>query len=202
VRHNGLCGETCAIEDSAVYTMEILRSMTIKSKSADFLSHEDINQLYHAYHRDLAAYARAILGNHHDAEEAVHDVFCSFYEKTSGETSGIKNSSPRALLFVSVRNRSYDILRKKSREIASEDIRTVVDDFTEKTDLQIVINEVYEYVRNHSTPVSREVFFLRVVHCLSWQEVSDVTGLPISTVHRNFEHLTEDITKRFPGILD
>jgi RNA polymerase sigma-70 factor (ECF subfamily) len=176
--------------------------MMIESKNGDFLSHEDINQLYHAYHRDLVAYARTVLGNHHDAEEVVHDVFCSFYEKTRGETSGIKNSSPRAFLFVSVRNRSYDILRKKSRETVTEDIRTVVDDFTEKTDLQIVIDEVYEYVRNHSTPVSREVFSLRVVHCLSWQEVSDVTGLPISTAHRYFEHLTEDIMKRFPDILN
>lgn len=165
---------------------------------ADFLKKKDIDALYRAHAQELAVYANSILRNPDDAKESVHDLFCDLYR--DAEIKPLKNDSIRSFLFVSVRNRAISMLRRVKSEALPDFVADRHND-AERSDDQMTLDAVYRYVRDTANDSAREIFFLRIVHETPWQEISGITGLPLSSAYRLFDNLLADIRQKFPDIL-
>jgi RNA polymerase sigma factor (sigma-70 family) len=164
----------------------------------EFLRKKDIDILYRTHAQELAVYANTILRNPEDAKESVHDLFCDLYRDVSDKP--LKNESIRAFLFVSVRNRAISLLRHKKSDALHDTIADRHDE-TERSDAQMTLDAVYEYVRNNANNSACEIFFLRIVHEVSWQQIADITGTPLTSAYRLFDNLLSDIRRNFPDVL-
>jgi RNA polymerase sigma-70 factor, ECF subfamily len=172
--------------------------MSIDLKS-ELLTRESIARLYKTHVKDLIVYARSLLNNHDDAQEVVHDLFCALYDKAP--EGDIQVSSIRAFLFASVKNRAFNVMKKKKRITGLRDNHESSVNMTESVHNTISVREIYAYIHAVFPPDKREIFVLRVIHGLIWREIADVTGRPLSTVHMVFNEGVAVLRERFPDVL-
>lgn len=70
------------------------------------------NEAYRHYRKQMIAVAKSILNNDEDAEDAVHDVFCSIASSHMDILDRIDNPKDlKNYMLKSVKNRSISILR-------------------------------------------------------------------------------------------
>ncbi|MFN4313829.1 MAG: RNA polymerase sigma-70 factor [Chitinophagaceae bacterium] len=78
-------------------------------------SRDAYRELFLILHRPLCQFAAGILKSNYDAEEVVSDVFIHIWEKRHTLTS---IESPRMYFYMSVKNRSLNLLAKQKRQQA------------------------------------------------------------------------------------
>jgi RNA polymerase sigma factor (sigma-70 family) len=165
----------------------------------DILNRESIAELYEQHAKDLVVYARSIVNNLDDAQELVHDLFCSLYDKVSDKK--ITTKSIRSFLFVSVKNKALNLLKKNKKESELSDYQAFTTGMTDSVDDSIALNEVYSFISSSFTPAKREIFSLRIVYDLTWKEIAEITGKAVSSVHYEFNEMVLTISRRFPDAL-
>ena len=156
-----------------------------------------------------AAYnlARWLTRNEHDAEDVAQDAFLRAFKFFGGFRGG----NSRAWLLSIVRNTAYTWLQKNRRH----EIATVFDETThdvedpaanpevlllKNADRQEIMKAVEEL------PVEfREAMILRELEGMSYQEIADMTEVPVGTVMsrlaRARKHLQQSLSQRFqPGV--
>jgi len=74
-------------------------------------------EIYQRYRTRLQQYARSLVRSRAEAEDVVHDVFIALAKQVS---DGRKPRELPAYLYVSVRNRCFDRLRKKTEQRLDE----------------------------------------------------------------------------------
>lgn len=136
---------------------------------------------------DAYTLARYLVRNDHDAEDVVQDAFLrAFMYRDSFRGEG--GSSARAWLLTIVRNTAFSWRRKiKPSQGATEFDEAVHSDAIAgdhpeaavlRQDTQDAINAALD-----DLPAEfREVIILREVEGLSYQEISEVAGVPVGTV--------------------
>lgn len=128
--------------------------------------------------------ARWLLGNSHDAEDAVQDAFVralTFFESFHGEDG-------RGWLLAIIRNTCFDFLRKSKRSaqmLGSPEELDRAADAAPTPEVQHLRNASAQLVRDgiEKLPAEyREVLVLRELEELSYKQIAQVTGVPIGTV--------------------
>jgi RNA polymerase sigma-70 factor, ECF subfamily len=141
-----------------------------------------------------AAYnlARWLLRDAHEAEEAVQESFLRAYEAFAQYQGG----SSAAWLLKIVRNTSMTMLRRRKgrnnvillKGLMSDDdpaLGAALQDVRGLPDRQLIAKAEQEAVRRALAGLSeifREVIVLRELDGMSYQEIADITQLPIGTV--------------------
>ncbi|MDG1070069.1 MAG: RNA polymerase sigma factor [Akkermansiaceae bacterium] len=134
------------------------------------------------YESPLIGYA---VGFFHDVEKArdvVQDTFIRLYQQDAKKIQhGLKT-----WLFTVCRNRALDVLRKEKRIVALvEDKLAQVPatrrDPSERADIQERVGQVHDALSRLSEN-QREVILLKFEQGLSYQEISEVTGLSTGNV--------------------
>jgi RNA polymerase sigma factor (sigma-70 family) len=166
---------------------------------SELLTRESIARLYKTHVKDLIVFARSLLNNIDDAQEVVHDLFCALYDKAP--EGNIQVSSIRAFLFVSVKNRAFNIMKKKKRITELSDNHESSVNMADTINNALSVREIYAFIHESFPPDKREIFVLRVIHGLVWREIADVTGRPLSTVHMVFNEGVAVLRERFPDVL-
>lgn len=136
-----------------------------------------------------AAYnlARYLLRDDHDAEDVVQEAFLRALKYFRGFRDGAESSS-RAWLLTIVRNTAYTWRQRHQAD-------ALVTEFDEAQHSMAIADVRSEAARSSSaaratladvfarmSPAFREVIVLRELEGLSYQEISEVVGVPIGTV--------------------
>lgn len=147
------------------------------------------NRLAKKYQQKIYWHAIRMTGTHDDANEILQEVLLVMYYKlntfkfeSSFYTWLYRITSTRSLNFIKKRNLkklfSLDILRNKADETNS-----ILADLERKEDVSIIESKL-----KFLPPKQREVFILRSLENLSYDEISDVTGKSAGSIKANYFH--------------
>ena len=162
-----------------------------------FISGDDssFNRIIHKYQEKIYWHARRMTGNHLDADEAVQEVLIVLYKK-------LKDFQFRSSLYTWIyritTTRSINFIRKRSlRNFISFEDKTA-GRLQGKNDI-IYDLEIKEKIKRMEKnllklPVKqREVFILRNIENLSYEEISDMTGKSVGGLKANYFHAVKKI---------
>jgi RNA polymerase sigma factor (sigma-70 family) len=171
----------------------------------------DLRGLLDRYERPLIRYAQSIVGDLESARDVVQDTFIRYVRITAGEggeedsthatpdipgDGQVATQAPppsldasntkhvEAWLFTVTRNRALDYIRKHSRIIAMpmaeerESPEMAPDETLASRDAADWLLKLLDAL----TPNQREVIRLKFQNDLSYQEISDITGLSVTNV--------------------
>ena len=176
------------------------------SEARDFLARlatgdrEAADELY----RDLAGgvrrYCRHLLGDPASAEDAAQNTFLAVLGKAGQVRDG---ASLRSWVFRIARNECLLAARKRSHALPLDEEPGTPDD---DTPLALVISgELRDAVRDAVRilpPIYREAIVLREFEGLSYREIADAIGMPVSTVKFRLFKARERLVELLQGVLD
>lgn len=136
------------------------------------------NELYRCYAQGIRRYCSTLLRDHGDAEDAVHNTFLSAFRAIAGLRDA---ASLRSWIFSIARNECLMIARRTSRQLPLEEETP-----DPETPLTLAVSgELRTAVREAVSmlgPIYREAIALREYEGLSYEEIAQATGVPLSTV--------------------
>jgi RNA polymerase sigma-70 factor, ECF subfamily len=146
--------------------------------SGDKLTAEDATRwLVALYRHDVFKYARFMLGNVMEAEDATQEIFTRVYQSW---TSFAQLSQARTWMWSIARNHIYDLLRKKKRESSLLDRRTTaeISQFPTQDSSLFELEDAIQRLR----PGYRQVIILRYIQDKSISETATLLGWTESKV--------------------
>lgn len=154
-----------------------------------------LRQLFDAEETPLLRYAFSLTGRRAIAEEIVQEVFLQLH------THWDDVEQPRAWLFRSVRNRSYNHQRKHKNEILTDEDQSdsSTDDQEHAPDALLQRMEAAGYLRlivEELDEVDRQLLELKYFDDLKYRDISDQTGLSISNVGYRLHHILKELAEK------
>ena len=146
----------------------------------------DFEVLFKYNFRPLCLYALHYLGDVDAAEDVVQECFMKLWEKLE-QGAEVRNS--RAYLYMTVRNRCLDQLRKNdipTESLKPHDTYGIIDDDDAQERSQA---EARLWTAIDSLPVKcREVFIMSKRDGLKYEEIAEELGLSVNTVRNQISH--------------
>lgn len=151
---------------------------------------DGFEELVRRYQRPIVAYVYRMTGNYESALDLTQDVFIKVYGSLTRYRPEYKFST---WIYRIAHNAAVDHLRRyatreQELEIESEDQGTfekpiasgalTPEQESEKAERRAEIEDVIQAL----SPAYRELIVLRHAHDLSYEEIAEVTGLPLGTV--------------------
>lgn len=128
-------------------------------------NNDAIARLYEKYKMELFAYSHFYLKNtSHSAEDVVHSVFETFlaYDIETREKYFGQSESIRSYLFVSIRNRSFDVLKSLSKRTSViERLKNLVPSSQQPSE-DFAIRDTTKALFEYLTPREREILSLHL----------------------------------------
>lgn len=161
------------------------QEILILQKRMSYLQDEDAyKKLFYHFYPILLGFCSTILNNKEDAEEVVLEVMLKVW--TMGkDLHYVENLT--IYLFKAARNKAYDVLRKKSREVStvaiSDSIQGYVIDKNSPESLY-ARGELEQYIGKiiHALPTqSQLVYRLIKEQGLAYRQVTEVLGISLNT---------------------
>src|SRR6476659_9782523 len=146
-------------------------------------------ELVRRYQRPIAAYVYRMVGNYESALDLTQEVFIKVYNSLNRYRSEFKFST---WIYKIAHNAAIDHLRRHAvreqtlsgsvecerREVTIESKRLTPEQESERKERRMEIESVVQLLQ----PAYRELIVLRHSHDLSYDEIAEVTGLPLGTV--------------------
>lgn len=140
----------------------------------------DMDELFRYNYRPLCLYALHYLNDPAAVEDIVQDCFASLWEKTN---EGLTVNNKRSYLYMMVRNRCLDHLRKagiKTEELKPYDTYGIIDDEDAQ---QRSLIEARLWTAIDTLPEKcREIFLMSKRDGLKYEEIADELGISENTV--------------------
>jgi len=153
------------------------KALIIGLKRGDMQS---FGMIFEKYRRAVFAYTRGILGDSALAEDCVQEVFLELARKA--ESIDISRGV-RGWLFRVARNRSVDMLRRRSREVG-QDV-DLGEDPADHPDEELVKSEraaALSRAIGRLNEAEREIVVMRFFGGLTFAEAEEATGVPLNTL--------------------
>ena len=155
------------------------------------------NKIVLKYQQKIYWHARRMTGNHLDADEIVQEVLVVLYQKLK---SFQFKSSLYTWIYKITSTRSINYLKKQSvRQFFSfEDKNTKSlrsqEDIIKNIEAKEKLDRLEEVLKKIPTK-QREVFTLRTFDELSYEEISEITGVSVGGLKANYFHAIKKITE-------
>jgi len=152
-----------------------------------------IDQIYHAYHKRIYAFAYSLVKVEDDALDVVHEVFVKLW-KNRHRLEPDTHIEP--LIFTITRNTVLSLFRKKASEKKYQEHFVHNPTFDKTTNTENIVeynflkDKVDHYVQQLQ-PKSREVYSLSREQGLSNKEISQQMGIAEKTVE---DHITKALS--------
>lgn len=147
---------------------------------------ESFEKLFLHYARGLMVYARQYVSTHEEAEDIVHDIFVSFWERMDG----LSDDNIKAYLFRSTRNRCLDhISRDKVRsEYCNDFVRRMSEldlnpNFFIESELEKQIRDAIDQL----PPQRRRIFIKSKFEGMSYADIGKELEISARTVEKHVE---------------
>ncbi|MEM0968854.1 MAG: RNA polymerase sigma factor [Verrucomicrobiota bacterium] len=147
-------------------------------------------ELFEREETGLLRYAYGLTGRRAIAEEIVQDVFLQLHRHWE------EVEQPRAWLYRSIRNRSYNHLRDHRREVSPSEASgppsspEPVSEVTPPQELQRLETAGHlQLLLSELDPPDQELIHLKYVEDLKYREIAERTGLSIGNVGYRLHHL-------------
>lgn len=147
-------------------------------------------EVYQTYRKQMFTLARTILNNNHDAEDVVHDVFCSIADSHMDVICNAENESDiRNYLLKSVKNASISVIRKRNvrtahlKETQANELVISDDEFIEAVCSKLDCQNITETINSMDNKY-REVLYYHFVLGLSIPETAQVLDRSFNTVQK------------------
>src|SRR6185295_9347546 len=146
-------------------------------KSNDESKSIAFSELYNRYSYNIFHYCRKIFGEGNFAKDVFQDSFLNLLKSIE---SGIQISNVKGFLLKTARNLSLNHRRnEKVQLIEFEDFHSIFNENDlENKELELMIETALELLPEEH----KEAFILQVFEELSYQEISELIEVPISTV--------------------
>lgn len=178
------------------------------TKGTDKLSFEEV---YINYSSKLIRFSQTYVIFREDAENIVHDVFTDLWKHW--ETISTLDN-PFSYLFVSVKNKSLDFLRKKTlkreakEQLSEEELDMlqlnydVLDSFDKHFNSLDEIYQVLEKAIESLPDKCREIFIKSKIDGLKQKDIAQELGISLNTVEAQmglaYKKLREELKEYFP----
>ena len=148
----------------------------------------DFTLLYQKYKEPIFSYIYYLSRDYTEAEEICQDVFLKVYlniAKFEGR------SSFKTWIYCIAKNTFLEFKRKTKKEILIEEFHTIENSFNVNIDtpedhvLQIESQDLIKKVLARMNDKYRNFIILRDIQELSYQEISEITGIKLNTVKVN-----------------
>lgn len=162
-------------------------------------------EVYAAHYEALCRYALRLLRSRAAAEDLVHDVFLRLWRER--ERLAIRGSV-RSYLYMAVRNRSLDVLRRARTEVAviesserleapSRESDGGIDAAVASADLAAALQRAIDEL----PPRVRETILLRWRRQLTNREIADALGVTLKTVEAHLARAYRALRESLPRSL-
>lgn len=139
---------------------------------------DEMGHLYEEYSGIALRYARGMLRSGQDAEDVVNDAFAAVFDRMA---DGVVIANPRAYLLQAVRNRSYNLGRRKETAAADFDLECFLGGDSSMDGLEFALNrnerELVAAAYGTLGEREREILWLVDVEGQGYAEVATTTGL-------------------------
>jgi RNA polymerase sigma-70 factor (ECF subfamily) len=132
-------------------------------------------ELYNRHSSRIYAYCRRFLGNKEDAQDVFQETFMRFLDSTKHER--VMTNVPAFMLKIA-RNLCVNIKRRDKNPVSFEEYMVQDDTSDNNNELLKLIKMALEILPDEY----KDIFVLREYDGLSYQDISDITELPLSTV--------------------
>jgi RNA polymerase sigma-70 factor (ECF subfamily) len=149
----------------------------------------DLTRWFEAHAASLVLYARQWLGRG-AAEDAVQEVFVRLLLQPA------RPRNVKAWLYRAVRNEAISVWRSTRRREQRERVASPGEAWFEPHDAADVDAESVTTALAKLPPHEREIVILRVWGGMTLQEVSDLLGPPVSTIHLQYRTALAKIRER------
>ncbi len=151
---------------------------------------DKFTQIYLRYNGFVYAIANKFFKNKSDAEDAMHNIFLKairylhcFDKIDSFETKGLIARIANSVCIDSYRkNSKFEILSVDDIEEVSTSYLTAEDIYMEDEKTAALYSKI-----NGFKPIYKDIIIMKAVYGLSYQEIADISGVEIKTVHKRFE---------------
>jgi RNA polymerase sigma-70 factor (ECF subfamily) len=159
--------------------------------STDKARKEDFAKIYNAYYPKLVRFSQTYVFSQQDAENIVQDVFLHFWEHWAMVESW---TNPNAFLFMSVKNRCIDYLRKQTQSKQRErplselqekelqlnlySLQTLDESILSKEEIETMVTEAIQSLPERC----REIFVLSRLEGLSHKEIAARLNISTNTI--------------------
>lgn len=133
----------------------------------------EYNLLVKQYSNAIFGYAYKMLRNEHEAEDVVQNCF----EKLWNQRKQINLNNPKSYLYKMAHNNAIDIIRKRKREVLSNDFPEQVINNAYTDTLKVI-----EKVANQLPEIQKSILFLRDYEGYDYQSIAEITDLNLSQV--------------------
>ena len=153
-----------------------------------------LHEIYEAYLGYIYSVVFRVVLNREDAEDVTGDFFIRLWKLSKTYRSG---SGHRAWMAAIARNMAIDLLRKKKREV-------LTDDFTDSVQEHAAENDVEEEVLSEISlkealetllPAEREILNLKIMGELTFREIADILKQPLGTVTWRYQNAVKKLRR-------
>lgn len=180
--------------------VESTKELRLKNQSDEQLallakegSDDAISELYRRWFSRLRAFACRYVGNQHEAEDLVQELFLKWVNRPELFDSAKSFSS---WIFVSLRNQCLNLLRNDKTRRTLAELHFNPDplvSFQNGMDAQKLKLELAEWYKTLSEK-ERLVFVLRFEHQLPLKEISEIAGIPEGSVKSCLYYLLKKVS--------
>lgn len=167
------------------------------------------NEIVHRYKDQLLNFAYRFLGNVEEAEDVVQETFLRLYRNRFAYRRIAKFST---WIYTITSNLAKTELRKRKRrklmslsDIGYEDKEYEIEDIhadTERGADGALKDEIIQKAIDELSPRFKEVIILRDIQELSYEEISEITGVPLGTVKSRLNRARLKLQSKLKGIMD
>ena len=152
------------------------------------VSDKAFTEIYNRYSRKIFSYCLCLLRDRDAVKDVFQDSFINFYNNPP-----VYNSNVSAYLFTISRNLCYNVLKKKNYKLPETDVNMVFDavESYENHELFGLLMASLELLDEKY----REIYVLREINGLSFQEIVEISGLTLPNAKSRFLRAKEKIIK-------
>lgn len=158
---------------------------------------EKLAQIYRLYHSAMLRLALRVLGEEHDAEDAVHDALESVARNVD-RLAEPESPKTRGYVMVVTERKAIDLLRVRKKHASEE-----LDDDTGSLEFPDAGEHGLAWCMTKLPPRYREILLLRFVYGYSMRETAELMDIPFTTVGKLSQRAKERLYEicRSEGIL-
>lgn len=153
-------------------------------------------QIVENLQQPIFSYCCYLLGNYHEAQDALQDIFIKAYQKIHLYNS---NGSFTAWLYKITYNHCINLIRRRNlikfvpllETVACQKTKCNKEPYCEGN-----IGETYELLKVLK-PIDRSIIILRILHEKSFEEIGKIIDMKPSSARKRFERAKKRIAKDF-----